>query len=125
MLTKLFAGSFLVLGLMFAGMSAAEKEPVDCCEANLACCSPKSACCETDAKLGCCEKGLKCCEEAKACCDGAQQCCIEGKDCCKDAKECCGPAKDAAKINVANVDVANVADGSKAVKACCSSKPVK
>ena len=45
MLTNLFAGSFLALGLLFAAA-----EPRDCCDAKLACCTPKSACCMADAE---------------------------------------------------------------------------
>jgi hypothetical protein len=73
MLTNLFAGSFLALGLLFAGASAAEK-PRDCCAARLACCTPKGACCAADARLGCCARGVKCCDNAAGCC-GAKACC--------------------------------------------------
>ena len=46
MFTKLFAGSFLALGLLLTGAVAADEKPKDCCSANLACCKEKSACCE-------------------------------------------------------------------------------
>jgi hypothetical protein len=60
MLTKLFAGSLLALGLLFAGVTAAAEKPQDCCAAKLACCAPRGGCCVADARLGCCDKGLKC-----------------------------------------------------------------
>ena len=90
MFTKLFAGSLLVLGLLFTGAFAAGEKFKDCCSSNLACCKEMSACCVADAKLGCCEKGLKCCTENNGCCAAIQKICIEGADCCNEAKPCCG-----------------------------------
>src|ERR1022692_1196903 len=97
MFTKLFAGSFLVLGLLLTGAAVADEKSKDCCSAKLACCKEKSACCEASARLGCCEKGLKCCAENKGCCAAVQKCCTEGLACCKEAKACCGPTKAVAK----------------------------
>ena len=45
MFTKLFASSFLGLGLLFAGISAGDQKAQDCCTANLACCKANMACC--------------------------------------------------------------------------------
>ena len=52
MFTKLFAGSFLALGLLLTGAVVADEKAKDCCSAKLACCKEKSACCEADARLG-------------------------------------------------------------------------
>ena len=41
MFTKLFAGSFLALGLLLTGAVAADEKPKDCCSAKLACCKEK------------------------------------------------------------------------------------
>lgn len=90
MFTKLFAGSFLSLGLLLAGSGGAEEAAKDCCSLKLACCKAKSACCVADARLGCCEKGMKCCEDEKACCAAVQKCCLEGSACCAESKACCG-----------------------------------
>jgi hypothetical protein len=79
MFTNLIAGSMLGVGLLFAGIAAAETAPSDCCSAELACCKDGSACCKADTKLGCCEKGLKCCADNKGCCSTAQKCCTEIK----------------------------------------------
>jgi len=73
MFTKLFAGSFLALGLLIAGVDADKSQ--DCCSAKLACCNEMSACCVADAKLDCCDKGLKCCTDNNGCCDAVQKCC--------------------------------------------------
>jgi hypothetical protein len=93
MLTRLLSGSFLALGLLFAGVTVAADKPKDCCAAKAACCTPTSGCCVADTKLGCCDKGLKCCAETKGCCAAAQKCCTEGRACCTEAKACCGPTK--------------------------------
>jgi hypothetical protein len=98
MFTRLFAGSFLVVGLLLTGAAGADEKTKDCCSAKLACCKEKSACCAADVRLGCCEKGMKCCAEKKACCSAVQKCCTEGLACCKEAKACCGPTKTVAKV---------------------------
>ena len=95
MLTKVLAGSYLAIALLFTGAGAADEKPKDCCAAKLACCKEKSACCVADARLACCEKGLKCCAENKGCCAAVQKCCTEGLACCKEAKACCGSTKKA------------------------------
>jgi hypothetical protein len=55
MFTKLFANSFLVVGLLLTGAAGADEKTKDCCSAKLACCKEKSACCAADVRLGCCE----------------------------------------------------------------------
>ena len=60
MLTKVFIGSILTLGVLLAGIALADKPTKDCCSAKLACCNPQIACCTADVKPGCCEKGMKC-----------------------------------------------------------------
>jgi hypothetical protein len=92
MLTNLFTGSFLALGLLFAGVGGADK-PRDSRAAKFASCTPDSACCGADARPGYCEEGLKCCAENKGCCAAVQECCAEDLACCKEAKACCGPTK--------------------------------
>jgi hypothetical protein len=94
MLTKLFAGLFLSLGLVFGGAPGADKAgPQDCCAQNLACCGEHSACCVATAKLDCCAQGLECCITGEACCGApvtkeasrkneAKECCVQGQGCC-------------------------------------------
>jgi len=93
MVTKLFAGLFLTLGLALAGPAAAADKaaPGDCCTKKLACCAASKACCAAPKKLGCCDRGLGCCDKPRACCSAAQECCRKGESCCGEAKACCGP----------------------------------
>jgi hypothetical protein len=73
MITKLFLGSVVGLGLLLSSVLGAGEKAKDCCSAKAACCNPASACCTTDAKAGCCQTDMKCCAEKQACCSAPPQ----------------------------------------------------
>ncbi|MCI0456823.1 MAG: hypothetical protein L0Z62_07580 [Gemmataceae bacterium] len=108
MLTKLFAGLFVVVGLSFAGAASAQEKPApaDCCAKKLACCSENRACCVAPTRLGCCQKGQACCAKDSACCKAPQECCRTGSACCDRALACCGPT--------------TAKTATSAVKGCCA-----
>jgi hypothetical protein len=65
MLTKLFAGSFVVLSLALIGSAGGDTFP------------------------DCCKTGEACCLEGAPCCESAPLCCLEGGDCCEAGADCC------------------------------------
>ncbi len=71
MLTKLFGGVVLAVGVGLTGLGwhGLSAERPDCCP--VGCCAPGSPCCDDCCAPGggCCAAGADCCAPAPGCCD--------------------------------------------------------